>query len=67
MRIFLNDDVHEVEPGSLARTLEALGLRVVEEVTEWAARPLAMQASVDSQTQLKLLLYAACAPLRAAG
>ena len=26
MRIFLNDDVHEVEPGSLARTLEALGL-----------------------------------------
>ena len=41
--------------------------RVVEEVREWAARPLAMQASVDSQTQLKLLLYAACAPLRAAG
>jgi hypothetical protein len=40
--------------------------RVVEEVSKWAARPLAMQASVDSQTQLKLLLYAACAPLRAA-
>jgi hypothetical protein len=40
--------------------------RVVEEVREWAARPLAMQASVDSQTQLKLLLYAACAPLAAA-
>jgi len=29
--------------------------------------PLATQASVDSQTQLKLLLYAACTPLRAAG
>jgi hypothetical protein len=41
--------------------------RVVEEVRAWAARPLAMQASVDSQTQLKLLLYAACAPLRRAG
>jgi hypothetical protein len=54
------------------RKVDVLGVpedhrRVVEEVREWAARPLAMQASVDSQTQLKLLLYAACVPLRAAG
>jgi hypothetical protein len=54
------------------RRVDVLGVpedhrRVVEEVREWAARPLAMQASVDSQTQLKLLLYAACVPLRAAG
>jgi hypothetical protein len=39
--------------------------RIIEDVIAWTAQPLPMQAGVDSQTQLKLLLYAACAPLRA--
>lgn len=51
------------------RKVDVLGVEedhrhVIDEVSAWAARPLAMQASADSQTQLKLLLYAACAPLR---
>jgi hypothetical protein len=40
--------------------------RVIDEVTAWAAQPLPMQADANSQTQLKLLLYAACSPLRRA-
>lgn len=40
--------------------------RVIEEVIAWTAQPLPLQASVESQTELKLLLYAVCAPLRGA-